>query len=340
MGNRKRILLDTHGRKLEHIFEPEDLQRVKDAGDVIWARNDPMPEEEWLAVREDVSVIVTGWWRYGDVRQFPNLEAILEVSGGPPNPASLDYDHCFSNGIRVLSCAPAFGPAVAELAFALALASTRHVVDCHVEFTQGREQFLHDGGAPGTTLFGKPVGFIGFGSLARNLKPMLDPFGCPISVYDPWLPAAYLRGQGVSPADLHTVMAESKVIFVLAIPTPENRGMIDRVALELIRPDATFALISRSHVVDFDALTELMHEGRFRAAIDVFPEEPPRADHPIRQAPGVILSAHRAGSISDALRNIGRIAADDVEAIVAGVAPMHMQTVTWETVQHLRSAEG
>ena len=135
-------------------------------------------------------------------------------------------------------------------------------------------------------------------------------------------------------------MAESKVIFVLAIPTPENRGMIDRVALELIRPDATFALISRSHVVDFDALTELMHEGRFRAAIDVFPEEPPRADHPIRQAPGVILSAHRAGSISDALRNIGRIAADDVEAIVAGVAPMHMQTVTWETVQHLRSAEG
>ncbi len=333
MGDRRRILLDTHGRKLEHIFEPEDLQRVKDAGDVIWARNEPMPEEEWRAVREDVSIIVTGWWRYGDVRQFPNLEAILEVSGGPPNPASLDYERCFANGIRVLSCAPAFGRAVAELALALALASTRHVVDCHVEFTQGREGFLHDGTAPGSTLFGKPIGFIGFGGLARNLKPLLAPFGCPISVYDPWLPTTYLRGQGVTPTSLDTVMAQSKVIFVLAVPTPENRGMIDRAALELVQPDATFALISRSHVVDFDALTEFLHEGRFRAAIDVFPEEPPRADHPIRQAPGVILSAHRAGSISDALRNIGHIVADDVEALAAGLPPMHMQSVRPEAIR-------
>ena len=338
MGERKRIILDTHGRKLTHIFAPDDLQRVRDAVDVVWGRDEPMPEEEWAAVREDVSAIITGWWRYGDVSRFPKLEAILEVSGGPPNPKSLDYDHCFANGIKVLSCPPAFGPAVAELALALALASTRHVVECHVEFTQGREEFLHDGGAPGSVLFGQPVGFIGYGGLARNLRPLLAPFRCPISVYDPWLPASYLRGLGVTPVGLDTLMARSRVIFVLAIPTPENRGMIDRAALDLISADATFVLISRSHVVDFDALTEFLHEGRFRAAIDVFPEEPPDASHPIRQAPGVILSAHRAGSISDALRNIGRITADDVEALAAGLPPMHMQTVRAETIRHMSGA--
>ena len=111
--------------------------------------------------------------------------------------------------------------------------------------------------------------------------------------------------------------------------------MIGRAALELIAPDATFVLISRSHVVDFDALTEFLYEGRFRAAIDVFPEEPPRPDHPIRNAPNVILSAHRAGSISDALRNIGRITADDVEALAGGLAPMHMQTVRPDVIQRL-----
>lgn len=335
MGERKRILLDTHGRKVEHIFEPADLQRLHNAADIVWGRNEPMPEEEWQVARENVSAIITGWWRHGDVSHFPALEAILEVSGGPPSPRSLDYEHCFANGIRVLSCAPAFGPAVAEMALALALASTRHVVDCHVEFAEGSEQFLHDGGAPGSVLFDKPVGFIGFGGLARNLRPLLAPFRCPISVYDPWLPASYLRGQAVTPVGLDELMGRSKVIFVLAIPTPENRGMIDRAALELISPDATLVLISRSHVVDFDALTEFLCEGRFRAAIDVFPEEPPRADHPIRKAPNVILSAHRAGSISDALRNIGRIVADDVEALVAGLPPMQMQLVRPDVVEHI-----
>jgi phosphoglycerate dehydrogenase-like enzyme len=78
-----------------------------------------------------------------------------------------------------------------------------------------------------------------------------------------------------------------------------------------------------------------LYEGRFRAAVDVFPEEPPRPDHPIRNAPNVILSAHRAGSISDALRNIGRITADDVEALAAGLPPMHMQVVRAETIGHM-----
>ena len=335
MADRKQIILDPSFRKIEHIFAPEDLARLHAVADIVWAKDEPMPEAELDAVREDVSAIITGSWRHGDVSRFPKLEAAMEVSGGPPNPKSLDYDYCFANGVRVLSCAPAFGPAVAELALALALASTRHGVDCHVEFAAGREGFLHDGGAPGSVLFAKPVGFVGFGGLARNLKPLLAPFRCPISVYDPWLPEAYLRGQGVTPVGLDALMAESKVIFVLAIPTPENRGMIDRAALELIASDATFVLISRSHVVDFDSLTEFLYEGRFRAAVDVFPEEPPRPDHPIRNAPNVILSAHRAGSISDALRNIGRITADDVEALAAGLPPMHMQVVRAETIGHM-----
>ena len=75
----------------------------------------------------------------------------------------------------------------------------------------------------------------------------------------------------------------------------------------LDQPGAVLALISRSHLVDFDALTELVTAGRFKAVIDVFPQEPLPADHPIRRAPGVVLSAHRAGSVARDLRLIGRM---------------------------------
>jgi phosphoglycerate dehydrogenase-like enzyme len=40
--------------------------------------------------------------------------------------------------------------------------------------------------------------------------------------------------------------------------------------------------MSRAVVVDFDALTAAVRNGRLRVATDVFPEEPLAPDHPIR----------------------------------------------------------
>ena len=89
-------------------------------------------------------------------------------------------------------------------------------------------------------------------------------------------------------------------------------------------------LISRAHVVDFEALTELVLAGRFKAAIDVFPDEPVAADHPIRHASGAVLSAHRAGSVREGLWQIGTMVVDDLEAIVRGLPPRRLQVGTPE----------
>ena len=145
----------------------------------------------------------------------------------------------------------------------------------------------------------------------------------------------YLKDQGVEPMPLYELMSQARVIFVLAIPSVENKAEIDRAMLELIRHDAVFVLMSRAHVVDFDALTELLHAGRFRAAIDVFPEEPMPADHPIRTAPNVVLSAHRAGSIVGDSNLIGRMVVDDLEAMAQGLPPWRMQPAEPEIVARL-----
>ena len=332
---RKTVILDPAFRRIDEVFEPADLQRLHELAHVVWARDEPMPEDELARVRGDAFAIVTGRWRHGDLATMPNLRAIIEVGGRHPSPKLLDYPTCFARGIRVLSCAPAFGPMVAEMALGMAIAAARGIVDAHVDFTRGEEKWLHAGNAEAFTLYGQPVGFIGFGGLARCLKPLLAPFGCPIQAYDPWLPATYLQNQGVAPVALETLLRTSKVIFVLAIPSAENRALLDRALLEQIQPGAVFVLISRSHVVDFDALTELVRAGRFRAAIDVFPQEPLPLDHPIRSAPGVILSAHRAGSVPRDLRNIGRLVVDDLEAMLMGLPPTALQSAQPETIFRL-----
>ena len=112
---------------------------------------------------------------------------------------------------------------------------------------------------------------------------------------------------------------------MLAVPSHENRALLDRALLESIRPGAALILVSRAHLVDFDALTEFLHAGRFRAAIDVFPQEPLDPAHPIRRAPNVVISAHRAGTVKEALWEIGEMVLDDLEAIANGMPPQRMQ---------------
>jgi phosphoglycerate dehydrogenase-like enzyme len=331
----QKILLDPYFRKLDEIFEPADLQRLYGLADVVWGRDEPMPDDEFARVKSEAFAVITGRWRYGPVTEMSSLRAILEVGGRHPSPKVLDYPTCFARGIRVLSCAPAFGPMVAEMALGMALAAARGVVAAHVDFTRGEEKWLHAGNVGAFTLYGQTVGFIGYGGLARCLQPLLAPFGCKILAYDPWLPATHLANQGVAPVDLDTLLASTKVIFVLAIPSSENRALLDRERLSRIQPGAVLVLISRSHLVDFDALTELVKAGRFKAAIDVFPQEPLAPDHPIRSAPGVVLSAHRAGSVPRDLRNIGRIVVDDLEAMLAGLPPTAMQTAQPEIVYRL-----
>ena len=63
--------------------------------------------------------------------------------------------------------------------------------------------------------------------------------------------------------------------------------------LKILQREPVIATINKR-----GALTEAVSQGKFKAVIDVFPREPLPKDHPIRKAPGVVLSAHRAGSVA------------------------------------------
>jgi phosphoglycerate dehydrogenase-like enzyme len=317
---------------MQEIFSPADLARLHAIVEVIWGRDEPMPLEQARAALHDAIATVSSGWRYGELPDAASsLRAIIDVSGGFP--IELDYPRCFARGIRVLSAAPAFGPQVAEMALALALSASREIVAGDRAMRTRAERWLHAGNATTFLLYGRPLGLIGYGSIARCLRPLLAPFGCPIAVYDPWLAEGYLRSQGVEPVTLDQLLRTSQIIFVLASPSTENRALLSRELLAQIQPGAVLVLISRAHLVDFDALTEFVLAGRFKAAIDVFPVEPLPPDHPIRRAPGAILSAHRAGSITEGLWELGRMVVDDLEALAQGLPPQRLQQAQPELIE-------
>ena len=133
------------------------------------------------------------------------------------------------------------------------------------------------------------IGLIGFGNLGQALLPLLLPFRPKIRVFDPWLPEGYLRDFGLTPATLRRRVSKSRVIFVLAGVTQENRGMIGAREFATMPDGAAFILLSRADVVDWPAFLDATRDGRIRAATDVFPSEPAPADEPVAQK-----SAHSA----------------------------------------------
>ncbi len=330
------ILSDPSPRTLDLIFTPADLDALRGLATVVNHDDGRMPDalvEEYLPQAS----FVLGQTDLPRERleRAANLRAIINVEGNFRQ--NIDYDYCFANGIRVMHTGPVFAQTVAEMALGMALAVSRGLAPADRAFREGRELYQMDGNHGVGLMQNSPVGLIGFGDLGRAFRPLVVPFGCPVKVYDPWLPDHVIRAHGCAPADLDEVLSTSRFIFVFASVTAGNQGFVGRRELELIQPGASFLLLSRAAVVDFDALIDCVSQGRFLAATDVFPEEPVAPDDPVRSVEGLLLSAHRAGAIDTVFWRMGELILGDIGLMLRGLPPVGCKRAEPETVAMMRS---
>ena len=338
-SERPLVIFDPFPRSRELIFTKAMWERLKNAAHVVEHDGERMPDamvEEHLGEAS----LVLGQTELNTDRlsRAAKLKAIINVEGNfLPN---VDYATCFSRGIKVLGVGPAFARPVAEMGLGMALDVLRGISKGDAAFRAGEERYGFAGNRESTTLFNTDVGLIGFGNLGQALLPLLLPFHPTIRVFDPWLPEGLLRDFNVIPATLGDVLSNSRVIFVLAGVTQENRGMIGASEFAAMSEGVAFILLSRADVVDWPSFMEATLTGRIRAATDVFPQEPAPPDEPARSNPHILLSSHRAGGIRDAFYRIGEMTVDDSLLILAGLPPVRLQSARAETVARLRSKPG
>jgi phosphoglycerate dehydrogenase-like enzyme len=269
------------------------------------------------------------------LEKAPHLRAVLNVEGNFF--ANVDYEACYERGVHVLGCGPAYAQAVAEMALGLALDIARGISREDRAFRGGTEHYVADGNEESVLLRGSSIGLIGYGNLGRALHRLLVPFDAHIRAHDPWLPDAVLRQAGLHPAPLEETIAESRFLFVLATVTAESEHLLGPRELDLVPPGGRVVLISRAAVADFDALYERVRDGRFLAAVDVWPAEPVPADSPFRSLDGLVFSGHRAGGIPQAFAEIGDMVLDDLRQIERGLPPARMQVAARELVGRYRN---
>ncbi len=328
------ILLDPFPRKLERIFDEATRRRLEKIARVIWHDGSPAADAQIdQHLPNTIALIGQSAMDKARLDRAPHLRAIFNVeSNFLPN---VDYAECARRGIPVLSTAPVYAQPVVELALAMAISLARRMHEADAALRVGKE-FKGDN-HDSFLLHGKALGIVGFGNLGRALLPLLRPFSNEIIVHDPWLPKAELEAKGVIPASLDETFARCRVVFIVAAITAENTGQIGARQFASMQPGSVVILGSRAALVNFPELLAAARSGHIRAGIDVWPVEPIPKDEPGRNVPNTLVQAHRLGSVPEIQTLIGRIVADDLEAILAGREPTRCQRANLETVNKLRS---
>ena len=331
------IVIDPQPRGLDEIFEPKVWARLESLGELV-IHDGPgrMPAERFESHLPEMALLIgqsdmpkARLDRAGKLRAIINVETNFLQN--------VDYETCFERGIHVLAPGSAFARPVAEMALGMAIDLCRGVTAADRAMRRGEEKWLLEGAEGCFSLYGARVGLIGFGDLARAFTPLLQPFGCPIKAYDPWISDHFMAAYGVAAASLEEVLRTSQVIVVFAAVTSENQGFLSKREFEMIAPGSVFLLMSRAGAVDFPEFLRQVESGRFRAATDVFPEEPAPLDDPSRKVEGLLLSPHRAGAMTEALYEIGRQTVADADLVLRGLPPLSCRRAQRETVGRSRS---
>jgi phosphoglycerate dehydrogenase-like enzyme len=333
--NKPIVICAPEPRTLDLIFSPEKLAELQARYELVEISADALPDLDDYVLSEARYVLGQPPIPSGTLARMSNLRAVLNVESNLFD--NMPYEEVFSRGIHVLTTGAVFAVPVAEMGLALALSLARSVVSADVDFRAGREAWGAEGNAEARLLTGADVGIIGFGDLGRAMHRLLGGFRCRVRAHDPWLPPSVLREHGVEPATLEDVLRESDFVFVMAAVTTENRGFLGREAFAKMRSGASLILLSRADVVDFDALLDAVESGHLRAASDVFPEEPMPADHRVRRLDGFIRSAHRAGALDVAFKQMGEIVLEDMALMDRGLPPIRCKRAERETATQFRS---
>ena len=331
------IILDPYPRDSNVVFSAEDRRRLEAQGKVIWDAGGRVPDEQIDRYLPN-AVALLGQTDMPRERldRAPHLRLIVNVEGNfLPN---IDYAECHRRNIYVTAIAPVFAVSVSEMALGMAIAAARGMVDGDAKMRTGKESLYGvDDTADSFLLRGKTLGVIGCGNLGRELIPMLRPFQGEILAYDPWLHDQVLRNMQLHPVGLEELFRRSRVVFILAPPTKENAGSLDKKYFSLMQKGSVVVLVSRAGIVNFDDLLDACESGHIRTAIDVCPQEPIPPDHRARRTPNTILSAHRAGNVPEIMHEIGKMIVDDVELVLRGLPPQRTQRATVETAAKFRS---
>ncbi|UJR33952.1 hypothetical protein I4U23_021370 [Adineta vaga] len=211
---------------------------------------------------------------------------------------------------------PSYSPhAVAEHSVALLLSLNRNMHRAY--FRTKLHNFSLDG-LVGIDVFGKTVGIIGTGGVGMCAVKIFRGFGCKVLAYDVKPDENAAKEKGFVYTTMDELLQQSDIVSLYAPLNDSTYHLINKEALDKMKPGAMLINTSRGPLIDAKALVECLKTGKLRgAALDVYEFEEKYFYNDYSQQvmeddtlarlismPNTIVTSHQAFLTEEALKTI------------------------------------
>jgi D-3-phosphoglycerate dehydrogenase len=257
------------------------------------------------------------------IAQSPHLKVIGRHGVGVD---TVDVAAATTLGIPVVHTPQANSDAVAEHAVMLMLAVAKRLVN--MDHTVREQRWTGQAPPGGLELRGKTAGIVGMGQVGRRVAHLCGVgFGMKVLGYDPLLEADQFPAFIARTEHLGDLLSRADIVSLHIPLTPETHHLINTERLAQMKPGAILINTARGGLVDAVALADTLTSGCLTgAALDVFEEEPPRADNPLLKldAKYVTFTPHAAGRTDRSLQQMAEMVCNGILAVLNGDRPSNV----------------
>lgn len=292
-----------------------------------WSGSGRVPREVLLKEIAGVEGLYTSGSTGGSIDQellnhSPHLKIVSNVSVGYNN---FDIEAMRDSNVIGTNTPHVLDETVADLAFALILSTARRIVEL--------DKFVKDGNWKQETeyreTYGKDVhsstlGIIGMGRIGEAIaKRAKFGFGMEVLYHNRnRKPEAEEKYDAVY-CDLNELLTRSDYVLLMTPLTPETFQLMGQKEFALMKKSAIFINVSRGQTVDEQALIHALEtEEIYAAGLDVFEQEPVKANNPLLKMPNVVTVPHIGSATAKTEAAMAMRAAENLVAVLTGKAPI------------------
>jgi phosphoglycerate dehydrogenase-like enzyme len=279
-----------------HPFEPHEVAKIKAAA--------PRAQIELTVCRSQAEF----------EKALPDAEVVYGQIGGDllPSASRLKWVQAGGAGVEwmdqalrdspvvLTNFARTFAPAISETAMGMLLCLTRGITTYYMpQFYKRQMKPVGTVKSPDhTEIAGRTMGIAGMGGIGCAIAQRAH-YGFNMRVIGtdaaPLYKPEYVADLR-DPGWFQEMAAQADVLVAAAPHTPQTDRMFNEQVFRSMKKTAYFLAVSRGSLFDDMALVKALKEGWIAGAgLDVFPQEPPPADHPIFDCSNVVMTAHTSG---------------------------------------------
>lgn len=290
------------------------VELFKEAGFEVEVKTDHTKEELIAKIKDFDALIVRSQTKVTAeiIAAADKLRVIGRAGVGVDN---VDVEAATKKGIIVLNAPDGNTISTAELSVAMLLALSRNIPQAHASLKNGawdRKKYT------GVEVNGKTLGIVGMGRIGTEVAKRMLAMGMNINAFDPFLTNEKAESLGVKLVNLETIITQSDFITVHTPLTNETKGLFGAAEFARMKKGVRLVNCARGGIYDEVALAEAIKSGQVAgAAIDVFPEEPPK-DRTLIEVPESVVTPHLGASTIEAQENVAVDVAIEVIKVLKG----------------------